>query len=39
MWWRVMSSDRGQVQELLAGVPGEYPLGAVVHAAGALDDG
>ena len=32
-------SDRGEVRELLEGVPGEFPLGAVVHAAGALDDG
>ncbi len=32
-------SDRGQVAGLLAGVPGEFPLGAVVHAAAALDDG
>ncbi len=32
-------SDRGQVEGLLAGVPGEFPLGAVVHAAGVLDDG
>ncbi len=31
--------DRGQVEGLLAGVPGEFPLGAVVHAAAALDDG
>ncbi len=32
-------SDREQVQGLLESVPGEFPLGAVVHAAGALDDG
>ncbi len=32
-------SDREQVQGLLREVPGEFPLGAVVHAAGALDDG
>ncbi|MGW7533249.1 type I polyketide synthase [Amycolatopsis sp. NPDC054798] len=28
-----------EVARLLAAVPEEYPLGAVVHAAGALDDG
>ena len=27
-------SDRSQVEGLLEGVPGEFPLGAVVHAAG-----
>ena len=32
-------SDREQLVGLLGGVPGEFPLGAVVHAAGALDDG
>jgi acyl carrier protein len=32
-------SDREAVGGLLEGVPGEFPLGAVVHAAGALDDG
>ena len=32
-------SDRGQLAALLAEVPVEYPLGAVVHAAGVLDDG
>ncbi len=32
-------SDREEVRGLLEGVPGEFPLGAVVHAAGALDDG
>jgi acyl transferase domain-containing protein/acyl carrier protein len=31
-------ADRGQLEELLASIPGEHPLGAVVHAAGALDD-
>ena len=32
-------SDREQLAELLASIPSEYPLGAVVHAAGVLDDG
>jgi acyl transferase domain-containing protein/NADPH:quinone reductase-like Zn-dependent oxidoreductase/short-subunit dehydrogenase/acyl carrier protein len=32
-------SDRGELQALLAGVPEEHPLSAVVHAAGVLDDG
>ncbi len=32
-------SDRGQLAKLLAEVPAEHPLSAVVHAAGALDDG
>jgi acyl transferase domain-containing protein/NAD(P)-dependent dehydrogenase (short-subunit alcohol dehydrogenase family)/acyl carrier protein len=32
-------SDRAQVEGLLAGIPGEHPLTAVVHAAGVLDDG
>ncbi|HWO62935.1 MAG TPA: SDR family NAD(P)-dependent oxidoreductase [Umezawaea sp.] len=31
--------DRDAVAELLAQVPAEHPLTAVVHAAGALDDG
>ncbi|MFG2212005.1 SDR family NAD(P)-dependent oxidoreductase [Streptomyces sp. NPDC048638] len=30
--------DRAAVEGLLAGVPAEFPLGAVVHAAGVLDD-
>ncbi|MGW0552559.1 SDR family NAD(P)-dependent oxidoreductase, partial [Streptomyces altiplanensis] len=32
-------ADRTAVSELLAGVPVEHPLSAVVHAAGVLDDG
>jgi acyl transferase domain-containing protein/NAD(P)-dependent dehydrogenase (short-subunit alcohol dehydrogenase family)/acyl carrier protein len=32
-------SDRGQVGALLASVPEEHPLGAVIHAAGLVDDG
>ncbi len=32
-------ADREQVAALLGSVPPEHPLGAVVHAAGALDDG
>jgi NADP-dependent 3-hydroxy acid dehydrogenase YdfG len=32
-------SDAGQVAEVLAGVPAEHPLTAVVHAAGVVDDG
>ena len=32
-------SDRAELQGLLAAVPVEHPLTAVVHAAGALDDG
>jgi NADP-dependent 3-hydroxy acid dehydrogenase YdfG/acyl carrier protein len=32
-------TDRAQVQAALEAVPAEYPLGAVVHAAGVLDDG
>ncbi len=32
-------SDRGQVEQLLGSIEAENPLGAVVHAAAALDDG
>ncbi|WP_376775857.1 SDR family NAD(P)-dependent oxidoreductase [Kutzneria kofuensis] len=32
-------SDRAAVERVLAGVPVEHPLTAVVHAAGVLDDG
>jgi NAD(P)-dependent dehydrogenase (short-subunit alcohol dehydrogenase family)/acyl carrier protein len=32
-------SDRSAVKALLGEVPEEFPLGAVIHAAGALDDG
>ncbi|MGA2166256.1 MAG: SDR family NAD(P)-dependent oxidoreductase, partial [Solirubrobacteraceae bacterium] len=32
-------SDREQVAALLARVPAEHPLGAVVHTAGVIDDG
>ena len=32
-------ADRGQLEELLEGMPAEHPLGGVVHAAGVLDDG
>ncbi|MFI1019124.1 type I polyketide synthase [Streptomyces sp. NPDC020965] len=32
-------SDRAAVAALLAGVPDDHPLSAVVHAAGVLDDG
>ncbi|MFF6975953.1 SDR family NAD(P)-dependent oxidoreductase, partial [Streptomyces tsukubensis] len=32
-------ADRAALAELVADIPAEYPLRAVVHAAGALDDG
>ncbi|MBB4780025.1 type I polyketide synthase [Streptomyces rapamycinicus] len=32
-------ADRASVEGLLAGIGSEYPLSAVVHAAGVLDDG
>ncbi|MBB5627505.1 acyl transferase domain-containing protein/aryl carrier-like protein [Sphaerisporangium krabiense] len=33
------AADRGQLDRVLAGIPGEHPLTAVVHAAGVVDDG
>jgi acyl transferase domain-containing protein/acyl carrier protein len=32
-------SDREQLRKLLASVPEEHPLGAVIHTAGVIDDG
>ena len=32
-------ADRSQLEMLIGSMPEEYPLGAVVHAAGILDDG
>jgi acyl transferase domain-containing protein/acyl carrier protein len=32
-------SDRAQLQALIASVPHDHPLSAVIHAAGALEDG
>ena len=31
-------ADREGLEELLASIPGEHPLGAVIHAAGVLED-
>ncbi|HMH93616.1 MAG TPA: SDR family NAD(P)-dependent oxidoreductase, partial [Streptosporangiaceae bacterium] len=33
------TADRGALAALLASIPAEHPLGAVIHAAGVLDDG
>ncbi|WXB00245.1 SDR family NAD(P)-dependent oxidoreductase [Pendulispora brunnea] len=33
------ASERRALEELLSSIPGEYPLTAVVHAAGTIDDG
>jgi acyl transferase domain-containing protein len=33
------ASDRSQVAALIEAVPKEHPLGAVIHAAGVIDDG
>ncbi|MFD3486315.1 SDR family NAD(P)-dependent oxidoreductase [Streptomyces sp. NPDC058665] len=33
------AADRQSLEALLAGLPAEHPLGAVVHCAGVLDDG
>jgi acyl transferase domain-containing protein/acyl carrier protein len=33
------ASERAQLEAVLAAVPAEHPLGAVIHAAGVLDDG
>jgi malonyl CoA-acyl carrier protein transacylase len=32
-------TDRGALEELFASIPNEHPLGAIVHSAGAIDDG
>ncbi len=32
-------SDRKQLKKLLASIPEQHPLGAVIHTAGAIDDG
>jgi pimaricinolide synthase PimS1 len=32
-------ADRGALERLLASIPDEHPLGAIVHSAGVLDDG
>jgi NADPH:quinone reductase-like Zn-dependent oxidoreductase len=36
---RCETADEQSVRELLAGLPAGHPLGAVIHAAGVLDDG
>ena len=32
-------ADRGELSTVLDAIPAEYPLTAVIHAAGVLDDG
>ncbi|MGO4649875.1 type I polyketide synthase, partial [Nocardia sp. 2YAB30] len=32
-------ADRGAVEAMLAGIPSEFPLSGIVHAAGVVDDG
>jgi acyl transferase domain-containing protein/NAD(P)-dependent dehydrogenase (short-subunit alcohol dehydrogenase family)/acyl carrier protein len=32
-------ADRGQLESLIEQIPTKHPLGAVIHAAGAIDDG
>jgi NAD(P)-dependent dehydrogenase (short-subunit alcohol dehydrogenase family)/acyl carrier protein len=32
-------SDRAQLEQLLGSIPGEHPLGAVIHCAAVIDDG
>jgi malonyl CoA-acyl carrier protein transacylase len=32
-------TDRAALEELFASIPNEHPLGAIVHSAGAIDDG